>query len=152
MTRGTRNNIEPRLLLSLVDIQKVIPACVQLKSLRYVKGSRYFSAICLFHSERSPSFHVYYTSQLFHCYGCGIHGNALDFFKEYLDSKNPVLDLAKLAVRKGWCTWKRLRGKSPSSMVSEREWEIRMYTIPDYWVAPGCPDQERVSCEDRYLT
>lgn len=42
------------------------------------KGSTY-SACCPFHNEKSPSFTVSATRQTYHCFGCGVHGNALDF-------------------------------------------------------------------------
>jgi DNA primase len=36
-------------------------------------------ACCPFHSEKSPSFHATDDKGSYHCFGCGVHGNALDF-------------------------------------------------------------------------
>ncbi|MFO1068612.1 MAG: DNA primase [Geminicoccaceae bacterium] len=34
---------------------------------------------CPFHKEKSPSFHVVGDRGFYHCFGCGAHGNAIDF-------------------------------------------------------------------------
>ncbi len=35
--------------------------------------------VCPFHQEREGSFTVYANTQKFHCFGCGVHGDVLDF-------------------------------------------------------------------------
>ncbi len=40
---------------------------------------RTFVGRCLFHDDHAPSFVVYPDDQHFHCFGCGAHGDALDF-------------------------------------------------------------------------
>jgi predicted P-loop ATPase len=39
------------------------------------------SAICPFHAEKSPSFRAYDDGR-FHCFGCGAHGDVLDFVQQ----------------------------------------------------------------------
>ncbi|WP_260603017.1 DNA primase [Vibrio cholerae] len=56
----------------------VIDARVKLKK----KGKNY-SACCPFHNEKTPSFSVSQEKQFYHCFGCGAHGNAIDFVMEY---------------------------------------------------------------------
>jgi DNA primase len=34
---------------------------------------------CPFHQEKTPSFHVVEDKGFYHCFGCGAHGNAIDF-------------------------------------------------------------------------
>ena len=36
-------------------------------------------ACCPFHNEASPSFHAQDAKGTYHCFGCGVHGNAIDF-------------------------------------------------------------------------
>jgi DNA primase len=36
-------------------------------------------ACCPFHAESTPSFHATDAKGSYHCFGCGVHGNALDF-------------------------------------------------------------------------
>jgi len=36
-------------------------------------------AICPFHNEKTPSFYIYLNDNKYHCYGCGAHGDVIDF-------------------------------------------------------------------------
>jgi DNA primase len=38
-----------------------------------------FWGCCPFHNEKTPSFHVRQDKGIYHCFGCGAHGNAIDF-------------------------------------------------------------------------
>lgn len=60
------------------DIVDVIGGYVQLKK----KGSSYFG-LCPFHNEKSPSFSVSATKQIYYCFGCGKGGNVISFIMEY---------------------------------------------------------------------
>lgn len=37
-------------------------------------------AICPFHKENTPSFMIYVDQNKFHCFGCGLKGDSIDFF------------------------------------------------------------------------
>ncbi|USD64923.1 DNA primase [Vibrio sp. SCSIO 43136] len=65
-------------MLARLDIVDIIDARVKLKK----KGKNY-SACCPFHNEKTPSFSVSQEKQFYHCFGCGAHGNAIDFMMEY---------------------------------------------------------------------
>jgi DNA primase len=65
-------------LLNRVDIVEVVSRYVQLK-----KGGANYLGLCPFHSEKSPSFSVSPAKQFYHCFGCGVHGNAIGFLMEY---------------------------------------------------------------------
>src|SRR5947199_1826338 len=65
-------------LLNRVDIVEVVSRYVQLK-----KGGANYLGLCPFHGEKSPSFTVSPSKQFYHCFGCGVHGNAIGFLMEY---------------------------------------------------------------------
>jgi DNA primase len=66
-------------LLNRVDIVDYIDSRV---TLRKKTGSNFF-ACCPFHNEKSPSFSVSQTKQFYYCFGCGAHGNAIDFIMQF---------------------------------------------------------------------
>lgn len=77
------------------DIVDVISGYVKLQK----KGSNYFG-LCPFHSEKSPSFSVSPSKQMYYCFGCGAGGNVITFIMEYENYSFPEA-LAFLADRAG---------------------------------------------------
>jgi len=65
-------------LLSRVDVVEVVGRHVELK-----KAGINHKGLCPFHGEKSPSFIVSPTRQTYHCFGCGVHGNAIGFLMEH---------------------------------------------------------------------
>ncbi len=47
------------------------------------KSGSVYVALCPFHNEKTPSFVVSPTKNIFKCFGCGISGNAVKFVMEY---------------------------------------------------------------------
>ncbi|ERM59580.1 DNA primase [Vibrio cyclitrophicus] len=78
-------------LLARLDIVDIVDARVKLKK----KGKNY-GACCPFHNEKTPSFSVSQEKQFYHCFGCGVHGNAIDFMMEFerLDFVEAIEELA----------------------------------------------------------
>lgn len=60
------------------DIVEVISTYVNLQK----RGSNY-TGLCPFHSEKTPSFSVSATKQIYRCFGCGKGGNVIKFIQEY---------------------------------------------------------------------
>ncbi len=59
-------------------VQDVIGQYVHLTK----KGGSYFG-LCPFHNEKTPSFCVTPSKQIYHCFGCGVGGNVISFVMEY---------------------------------------------------------------------
>ena len=49
------------------------------QTVRLHRQGRLFAGCCPFHGEKTPSFFVYPKDSHFHCFGCGAHGDAVDF-------------------------------------------------------------------------
>lgn len=60
------------------DISEVISSYIPLK-----RAGRNFKALCPFHGEKTPSFLVSPQKQIFHCFGCGEGGGAIQFIMRY---------------------------------------------------------------------
>ncbi len=52
-------------------------------SVKLVQRGREHEGLCPFHSERTPSFKVNEGKGFFHCFGCGAHGDAIDFLQKH---------------------------------------------------------------------
>ncbi len=81
-------------LLARVDIVEIVGRSVELK-----RAGATWKGLCPFHGEKSPSFTVSPSRQTYHCFGCGVHGNAVGFLIEqhgmgFIDA---VRDLAQQA-------------------------------------------------------
>ena len=81
-------------LLARTDLVEVVGLRVALK-----KTGGEFTACCPFHNEKTPSFTVSPAKQFYHCFGCGAHGNAIDFLIEFdrLSFPEAVEELAQRA-------------------------------------------------------
>ncbi|PDW30723.1 DNA primase [Helicobacter pylori] len=84
-------NLEP--LKERIVIMEVLERYLDL----YKAGAN-FKASCPFHDERSASFMVSPEKNIYHCFGCGVSGDALKFLQEYkkLSFVEAVEEVAKI--------------------------------------------------------
>lgn len=66
-------------LRSKVDLVELLSSHIDLKR----TGASY-KALCPFHDEKSPSFMVQKGDTHYHCFGCGAHGDAIQFLMTHL--------------------------------------------------------------------
>lgn len=83
------------------DIVDVVSSYVKLQK----KGSTYFG-LCPFHSEKSPSFSVTPSKQMYYCFGCGAGGNVYTFIMKYenysfTEAVKMLADRANIAIPEG---------------------------------------------------
>ena len=84
-------------VLSRISIVEVVGDYVALKA----SGNGEYKGLCPFHGEKSPSFGVSATKNVWHCFGCGEGGNLFQFLNR-IDSLGFVEAIEKLAARVGY--------------------------------------------------
>nr|NGX53648.1 DNA primase [Chlamydiota bacterium] len=62
-----------------IDLAEVLSTHIELKR----TGASY-KALCPFHEEKTPSFVLQKGDSHYHCFGCGAHGDAIQFLMNYL--------------------------------------------------------------------
>lgn len=82
-------------LLARTDIAEIIGGRISLR-----RAGANFIARCPFHQEKTPSFTVSTSKQFYHCFGCGVSGDAIQFLTEH-DGLHFVEAVETLASRAG---------------------------------------------------
>ncbi len=79
--RGREDSLIPDAIIQdvreRVDIVAVIGRHMELK-----RSGRTWKGNCVFHGEKTPSFHVYPEDKHFKCYGCGAYGDVFAFLQK----------------------------------------------------------------------
>ncbi len=78
-----------------LDIADVIGSYIQVKRMGHVA-----KALCPFHKEKTPSFHINPARQAFHCFGCGVGGDVFKFVMQFENVDFPTA-LRLMASRAG---------------------------------------------------
>jgi len=76
MAKYTQQSVER--VRDAIDMVDLVGARTELKR----SGSNRLTGLCPFHDERTPSFGIDPVQKLYHCFGCGQGGDAIDFVKE----------------------------------------------------------------------
>ena len=92
------------------------------------KKWRDYFAKCPFHNEKSASFSVVSQKQFYHCFGCGCHGNAIDFLMVF--TRKGFVEVVQMLAKEAWM--KRLKYGNiyafewePWEIIAQTESEIR---------------------------
>src|SRR5580765_672605 len=88
------------------DIVRVIG-----ENLRQKKAGQNFRGLCPFHSEKTPSFNVHPTKQIYHCFGCGQGGDVFKFVMEM--EKCPFPEAIRIVAEKCGIAVPRPKERSP---------------------------------------
>jgi DNA primase len=64
-------------ILSRIDIVEIVGSFIKLKK----RGANYLG-LCPFHNEKTPSFTVSPSKEIYKCFGCGKSGNSISFLME----------------------------------------------------------------------
>lgn len=82
------------------------------RRVRLQRHGREHTGLCPFHKEKSPSFTVSEEKGFYHCFGCGAHGNAIDFVMT-LEGLDFAAALERLADMTGIPAPRRDGGSAP---------------------------------------
>jgi len=77
MARSNSGNLF-EYILEQVNIIDVIRSYITVEN-----SGKNYKTLCPFHSEKTPSFIISEDKQLYHCFGCGAAGNAINFVMQY---------------------------------------------------------------------
>ncbi|MDR2760839.1 MAG: DNA primase [Rickettsiales bacterium] len=77
--------------------EKITLSAVVEKKVKIIHRGRSKVALCPFHNEKTPSFHIDDGRGFYHCFGCGAHGDIITFVMEteHIGFKDAVEKLAK---------------------------------------------------------
>ena len=76
MSRIVESSIER--LKQQINILDVVESFIEIKK----RGANH-KACCPFHGEKTPSFTINPSKQIFNCFGCGAKGDAIKFVMDY---------------------------------------------------------------------
>lgn len=89
-------------------------------------------AVCPFHNEKTPSFNVNPTRQIFHCFGCGAGGDAIKFIMMY--DNLPFPEAAKrLADRAGIMIQEEIYDAQYEAKMKSRREVMRLQKAAADW-------------------
>jgi DNA primase len=96
------------------DIVRVVGEYVQLK-----KAGQSFRGLCPFHSEKTASFNVHPTRQIYHCFGCGKGGDVFSFVMEMEKCEFP--DAIRVVAEKCGIAIPRPKERSPEERKENQQ-------------------------------
>ncbi len=118
------------------DILDVVSGYVTLS-----KAGQNFKGLCPFHSEKSPSFMVSPSRQIFHCFGCGTGGNAFTFVMKMEGTSFPET-VRELARKAGIAVPEAAPGARPSQDTGNREKLEKLNEAAQAWFARNLTQAE----------
>ena len=73
------------------------------KRVKLVRKGNRMNGLCPFHREKSPSFYVNDTDGFYHCFGCGVNGDAISYLREqegleFMEAVRQLADQVGMAV------------------------------------------------------
>ncbi|HST29534.1 MAG TPA: DNA primase [Chthoniobacterales bacterium] len=127
------------------DIVEVIGSYFPLK-----RAGANFKALCPFHQEKTPSFHVSPPRQTFHCFGCGVGGSVFRFVMEYEHLDFPAA-VRKLAARVGIPIVEERASEEESRQHEGRRTLLKLHAEAAEWFQDNLLKKEFANPARNYL-
>ncbi len=109
-----------------------------------------FKALCPFHQEKTPSFHVSPQRQTFHCFGCGAGGSVFRFVMEYEHVDFPSA-VRKLAARVGIVVAEERGGPDEDRQYETRRVLLKLHAEAAEWFHDNLLKKEFAEPARQYL-
>lgn len=96
-----------------------------------LRSGKDFVALCPFHAEKTPSFHVYTDTQSFYCFGCGAGGDVITFAKRIENLE--YIEAVRLLAQRGGLEMPEDKGDTRIADLKKRILEINRETANYYY-------------------
>ena len=126
-----------------VDIVDVVG-----RSVRLTKQGQRHVGLCPFHNEKTPSFGVSQSKQLFHCFGCGAGGDTFAFVMRMEGLEFPEA-VRRLAAEAGVALPEREESPQDKARRKRSEQLYQVNALAAEWFATRLADDQEAN---RYLT
>ena len=108
-----------------VDLTKLkasvdLVAVVRSRGVKLVQQGKDFVGLCPFHKEKTPSFHVTPSKNLFHCLGCHVGGSVIDFVMRQ-DGLSKSQAIAWLKENSGGTFMRPAASAPPAKMLNPQD-------------------------------
>ncbi len=106
------------------------------------KSGRNLKGLCPFHNEKTPSFMVSDEKQIFHCFGCGVGGDAFSFVMKYeglafAEAVKALADRCGVTIPE-----EELRGTpQDADQVRQKKLMLRVNALAAEWFARRLTDE-----------
>ncbi|MGE5392961.1 MAG: DNA primase [Candidatus Saccharibacteria bacterium] len=125
---------------SRLNITDILGDYIQLK-----KAGTNYKAVCPFHSEKTPSFMVSPSKQIWHCFGCGLGGDIFEFIKqienvEFSQALRMLADRAGVELKKP--TVQELELNKQRNVLCEINEAASRYYQKVLWESPSAGARE----------
>jgi DNA primase len=127
------------------DIVEVIGSYFPLK-----RAGANFRALCPFHQEKTPSFHVSPQRQTFHCFGCGAGGSVFRFVMDYEHTDFPSA-VRKLGARVGIPVAEERGARDQNEQREVRRILLRLHSEATEWFHDNLLKKEFAALARDYL-
>ncbi len=101
------------------DIIELIGSIIALK-----KRGKNYVGLCPFHHEKTPSFNVSPDRQMYHCFGCGVGGNAFTFMMQH--EKVSFIEAVRVLAERAGIALPTYESEQAEQAASEHE---QLYNI-----------------------